>query len=113
MARFYGEKAIVNSLTYFKLAHYGKEEDVLAVFTAVYVSKGKRADRHWQLAAWQSNLTPTKKHTAKGNTQEKTSQTNRCLFPLNTCAACVRRRLKTSKRQINNIEYSSSSTRCY
>ncbi len=69
--RFYGQTAIVTGLTYFELVRYGKEEDVLAVFTAVYVSNGKGTDRHWQLAAWQSNLTPTKKHIIEGNTAEK------------------------------------------
>lgn len=75
MIRFYGETAIVNGLAYFELVRYGKEEDVLAVFTAVYVLNGKGTGLHWQLAAWQSNLTPTKKHLAAiGNYKENTDK---------------------------------------
>lgn len=62
--RIHGDTAIVTGQTYFELVRYGKEEDVMAVFTAVYVLNGKPGQRHWQLAAWQSNLTPTKKQTA-------------------------------------------------
>lgn len=62
--RIHGETAILTGQAYFELVRYGKEEDVMAVFTSVYVLNGKPGARHWQLAAWQSNLTPTKKHLA-------------------------------------------------
>ena len=59
--RVYGETAILTGTAYFELVRYGKEEAVTAVYTSVYVLNGQGSNRRWQLAAWQSNFTPTKK----------------------------------------------------
>lgn len=59
--RIHGETAIVTGTAFFELVRYGKAEAVTAVFTSVYVLNGKAGNRRWQLSAWQSNFTPTKK----------------------------------------------------